>query len=497
MMTKVVDQDALTAPHAPALDAGQLQLFVSMFASSPDLAAVVSNQGDILASNRPTPGRNGRKGFAEHFPLESRADVQYALLRAAQSCHFARVEAAGPRADGSRGWYLITVTPLLRDNTVQALNVIATDITERRREEERLRRSESLMVDTQGVAHLGTWEWDITQPHAVYSAELYRIYGLDPKSHVPSYEDYLTRVHPDDRQRVMEATNKVFHELTPYSHDERVFRADGSLRYLHTWAMPVVDDNGKLARLVGVCQDITDRRLAELAMEKHAQELQRSNSELEQFAHVTSHDLQEPLRTIASFVQLLKRRYGGQLGADADEIIDTVVDGAHRMKTLINDLLAYSRISAVPPTPQSVSLEDAVATAVANLQSSVAESGAEITCAKLPHVSMEPEQANSLLQNLISNAIKFRGADPPRIHVEARTHGRMVEVSVRDNGIGIDPAQFKRIFVVFQRLKASTPGTGIGLAICKKIVERSGGRIWVESEPGQGSTFRFTLPAAA
>jgi PAS domain S-box-containing protein len=357
-----------------------------------------------------------------------------------------------------------------------------------------LRRSEALMVDTQGVAHMGTWEWDITQPTAVYSAELCRIYGLDPHTHVPSYEDYLTRVHPDDRQRVMEATNKVFHEHIPYSHDERVFRTDGSMRYLHTWAMPVLDENGKLARLVGVCQDITERKTAELALEAHVRELARSNAELEQYARVTSHDLQEPLRTIASYVQLLKRRYGNQMGADADEIIETVADGAHRMKRLIGDLLDYSRISAGPPKLEPVNLAETLAAVRASLARLIEESGATITHGTLPTVLAEPDAMVSLLQNLISNAIKFRGDNTPQVVIEAQPRGGMVEIAVIDNGVGIDPAHFDRIFIVFQRLQTAESGTGIGLAICKKIVERYGGRIWVESTPGAGAAFRFTLP---
>jgi len=186
---------------------------------------------------------------------------------------------------------------------------ICTAVTDLKRSEERLRRSEQLMVDTHGVAHLGTWEWDISEPHAHWSAELYRIYGLTPATYTPSYEGYLKMVHPDDRQKVIDATNRVFHEYIPYSHDERIFLPDGSVRYLHTWAYPILDDQGRLRRLVGVCQDITDRAEAEEKVRLMNAELERrvavrtsqletSMRDLEAFNAMVSHDLRAPLSTI-------------------------------------------------------------------------------------------------------------------------------------------------------------------------------------------------------
>ena len=245
-------------------------------------------------------------------------------------------------------------------------------------------------------------------------------------------------------------------------------------------------------------------RFAKEKMEKvnsiltvQAAELARSNSELEQFAYIASHDLQEPLRMVASYVQLLARRYKGKLDGEADEFIDFAVDGAKRMQTLINALLAYSRIGTKGKEFQPIDCEAVLETALKNLQMAIKDSQAKVTHDSLPTVTADPTQVGQLFQNLIGNAIKFRGDKPPSIHVSAERNGKEWFFSFRDDGIGIDPQYSERIFVIFQRLhsKEEYPGTGIGLALCKKIVERHGGRIWVESEPGKGSIFHFTMPA--
>jgi light-regulated signal transduction histidine kinase (bacteriophytochrome) len=226
-------------------------------------------------------------------------------------------------------------------------------------------------------------------------------------------------------------------------------------------------------------------------------QLERSNRELEHFAYVASHDLQEPLRAISSFSQLLGKRYHGRLDSDANEFIDFIVGGATRMQTLIDDLLAFSRIGTRGQPFAPVDCDAVIEAAKTNLDAAIAESGAVITHDALPTVPADRTQVMQLFQNLFSNAIKFRRRDePPRIHVSAARQDGAWRFSVCDNGIGIDRVYFDRIFVMFQRLHAreAYPGTGIGLAICKKIVERHSGRIWVESSAGHGSTFLFTIP---
>jgi PAS domain S-box-containing protein len=246
-----------------------------------------------------------------------------------------------------------------------------------------------------------------------------------------------------------------------------------------------------------ILSDFTERKRAgELLVNKLA-ELKRSNDELQQFAYVASHDLQEPLRMVASYTQLLAQRYKGRLDADADEFIAYAVDGSNRMQRLIQDLLAYSRAGTSGKPVCQISSENALKEALMNLQATIAESGAVVTHDSLPATTTDESQLVQVFQNLVGNAIKYHGPEAPRVHVSATKNGAKEWIfSVRDNGMGIDPQHFDRIFVLFQRLhgREEFAGTGIGLAICKKVLELQGGRIWVESQPEKGSTFHFALP---
>ena len=245
-----------------------------------------------------------------------------------------------------------------------------------------------------------------------------------------------------------------------------------------------------------ILSELSAVRVANTALQARAHDLERSNSELEQFAYVASHDLQEPLRKVASFCQLLQRRYVGQLDERADQYIEFAVDGAKRMQVLIDDLLAFSRVGRVEREPAFVSCASALSAARVNLTAEIRESGAVIESADLPVVRAEFSLITSLFQNLLSNAIKFRADKPPRITVTARRQDEFWLFAVADNGIGIEPEYADRIFVIFQRLhdRASYSGTGIGLAMCRKIVEYYGGRIWLETTVSAGATFCFTLP---
>jgi PAS domain S-box-containing protein len=299
---------------------------------------------------------------------------------------------------------------------------------------------------------------------------------------------------------------------------------DGLVRYLHTGEGPVlnrriempalhrdgrefpveltistmrVEDNVIFSAFI---HDISDRVRAKEELERTADELRRSNAELEQFAYIASHDLQEPLRMVASYTQLLERRYAAQLDQTAREFIAYAVDGARRMQQFITGLLRYSRVGTEPRVLEEVNLREVFEAAIANLRMMIEETGAAVEAHDLPLVRGDPRQLTQLFQNLIGNALKFRKPDqPPRVEVRAEPDGDFWRLSVRDNGIGLDPKFAGRVFVIFQRLhtRDEYEGTGLGLAICKKIVERHGGRIWVESKEGEGATFFFTLPAAA
>jgi PAS domain S-box-containing protein len=272
-------------------------------------------------------------------------------------------------------------------------------------------------------------------------------------------------------------------------------RKDGSEFPVEISLSPMQTEAGVV--VTSVIRDITERKQAQDTLARQTQELARSNAELEQFAYVASHDLQEPLRMVSSYTQLIAKRYRGKIDADADEFIAYAVDGVNRMQQLINDLLAYSRVRTKGKEFERTDIGGVLAAVLANLRAAIEESGAAVTHGPLPTVMADPWQLTQLFQNLIGNAIKFRRDEPPRVHVVAEREGNDWVFSVRDNGIGIEPEYLDRIFLIFQRLhsRGEYPGTGIGLAICKQIVERHGGHIGVESQPQAGSTFYFTLPA--
>jgi PAS domain S-box-containing protein len=271
-------------------------------------------------------------------------------------------------------------------------------------------------------------------------------------------------------------------------------RKDGGEFPIEIMLSPLVSAEGTL--VTAAIRDISVRRKAAADLLQKVEELNRSNEELGQFAYIASHDLQEPLRMVASYTQLLSRRYKGKLGTDADEFIAFAVDGASRMQRLIQDLLAYSRVGSKGKDLLKTSSEDALQQALVNLRGAIEESSAVVTHDPLPAVLADEMQLIQLFQNLVGNAIKYQKAGVPRVHVSAaKNGGKKWDFAVSDNGLGIDPQYFERIFGMFQRLhkRDEFAGTGIGLAICKKIVERHGGSISVESQPGQGSTFRFGL----
>ncbi len=259
--------------------------------------------------------------------------------------------------------------------------------------------------------------------------------------------------------------------------------------------------NEKLEKMVEertteLTKEVAERRKAQEALAEQARELARSNAELEQFAYVASHDLQEPLRTVSNCAQLLARKYSGRLDEEADQFLTYAVEGVDRMRSLITGLLEYSRVETRGHELQTIDMSEVMENTLANLRNAIEENDAVVAFERLPTVKADARQMGQLLQNLVGNAVKFRAEEPPRIRVWAEEQNSEWVFAVQDNGIGLEPDQGERIFEIFQRLHSVSefPGTGIGLAVCKKIVEQHGGAIWVESEPGRGTTFRFTLP---
>lgn len=520
------------------------------------------------------------------------------------------------RRDDGLAHFEITASPIIdpQGNISSGVEIVR-DITSRKLVEEELLSKTRQLEESQRVASIGNWEWDVVDNHVSWSDELYRIFGMEPQSFDATYEAFLRMVHPDDREMLDTTVRRSMEAGSHYHVDARMLRADGS-----SWMMEAIgevscDAEGNPLRMGGTAQDVSMRKQAEeqlrlaqfsidssvdaifwinqdariiyvnrraceklgysrdelLNMSVHdidpgfpaeawpdhwrevrerksfsiesehrtrsgetfpvevsvnfvefegqeyncatardiserrqteetqkqlMNELVKSNAELQQFAYVASHDLQEPLRMVASYVQLLKKRYRDELDDDARDFIDYASDGAARMRLMIDDLLEYSRLDTKGHAFGSTDSEEALSVAVVNLSEAVKDSGAEITHDRLPIVFADRTQLTLVFQNLLANAIKFHGSEAPRVHVSAAKRDGEWVFSVADNGIGIDSRYQDRIFIIFKRLhsREEYPGTGIGLAVCKRIIDRHNGHIWFESEPGQGATFYFSIP---
>ncbi len=326
-----------------------------------------------------------------------------------------------------------------------------------------------------------------------HNHEFNRIFGFDPEENLVGIQLPDFWQNPEDRQSYLQAFTKD-RVIRNYIIDAK--KKNGEKIVVRASARLVENEQGNTIRIEGTFMDVTREKIVEKTLKKYTRELERSNRELEDFAYVASHDLQEPLRMVSSYTQLLARRYQGQLDQDADEFIHYAVDGANRMQQLIEALLSYSRISTKGQQFQPTNLQTVLGQVHSNLKMMIEETNALITKGDLPTVLADENQMVQLFQNLIGNAIKYHGSNTPAIHISAERKGNGWMISVSDNGIGIDPKYNKRIFTIFEQLhkKGEYAGTGIGLAICKRIVERHGGRIWVKSRPDKGSTFHFTLP---
>lgn len=402
-------------------------------------------------------------------------------------------------------WFDVSLSAMTKSVILVAVIVwTATSIdradVKRRNAEQALRRQETMLRAVLDALPAGVWIAD-SAGHAIGANDAAReLWAGGPKVTRERYSEY--KAWWADSGEPLKGDDWAMARAINSGETSRgevleIECFDGERKTILHNGAPIRDADGKIIGAVAAAMDITDRKRAEDALKERSEDLARSNSDLEQFAYVASHDLQEPLRAVAGCVQILQQRLGRRLDGQDLELMSHATAGAARMQSLINDLLAFSRVGTRAHNLQPIASEDAFQRAVAGLSSAIAESGVSITHDPLPHVAADPMQLAQLLQNLIANAIKFRRDEAPRVHVGARLEGDAWHFTVSDNGIGIEADYFDRIFVVFQRLhtRREYPGTGIGLAICKKIVERHGGRIWLESQPGVGSTFHFNLPA--
>ena len=441
--------------------------------------------------------------------------------------------------------YIESTINAFKDNNGNYIGSIYVihDITSSTNVKKALEENYKSLQEAQRIGKMGNWEWDIKSNIITISDGLYSIYGIDPGKFV-KYDTILDRVIPEDQKIINSCLEKALREHKPFNYDITICLKNGSYREISCNGEVITDFAGHPLKIHCVEQDITERKkieyelweakneledivrrrtrelnqtnvllqneleekeIAEKKLKKSqielknlVEELKRSNEELQQFAYVTSHDLQEPLRTISSFTQLLEHRYKGQMDKDADEFIEYIVDATKRMQNLIKDLLEYSRVTTRGKEFELVDTEEIIEEAISNLSAAITESNAQISYDKLPQIIADSRQIGQLFQNLISNAIKFKKQGiPPKINIQVNKDEENGEYvfSVKDNGIGIEKDYFDRIFTIFQRLhtRDEYSGTGIGLSISKKIVERHGGNIWVESEFQKGSIFYFTI----
>jgi len=388
-------------------------------------------------------------------------------------------------------WFAGIASPMTENTVVWA----ARDITERKHAEDAIHESEerfrAIFEHSTVAKSLTSPEGKLLQVNQAFADLLG--YSIEEMQQL----NFAQATHPKDIAESRECIRCLLaNEKTRYRMEKRYFHRSGKIVWTDVSTSLLRDNHGiPLYFIIGIL-DITNRKQAEEDLKKANDELARSNSELERFAYVASHDLQEPLRMVTSYVQLLERRYKDKLDGDAHEFIGYAVDGSNRMKVLINDLLAYSRVGTRGKEFVLTDCEAVLEHSLDNLKVTIVENQAEITHDQLPRVVADEVQLEQLFQNLIANALKFRGPETPQIHIGlARKEDNWI-FSVKDNGIGIDPQYFDRIFIIFQRLhtRKKYEGTGIGLAVSKRIVERHGGRIWVESQPGTGSTFYFSMP---
>ncbi|MGN6196899.1 MAG: PAS domain-containing protein [Ginsengibacter sp.] len=375
------------------------------------------------------------------------------------------------------------------------------DITDRKKAEEKIASHEELIRLSQAMAHIGSWERDLKTDTLYWTDELYRIYSLEPQSEIISFQRLMQFIHPEDREKVKEVVKKCIENYQPYSVNFRIILEDGSEKFLLSTGEIVLNKNNQPVKMRGMAADVTMAKKSELQLlklnkelEERASALTSSNTELEHFAYIASHDLQEPLRMVISFLQLLDKKLQANYDPQMNKYINYAVDGAMRMKIMIQDLLEFSRVGIKREFSQ-VDCNNVVNRIISVFKLTNENLKADFTVNNLPVINSSEHLIHQLFHNLIGNAVKYCNNNCA-IEIGCTENNTTWQFYVKDNGIGIDPQFFDKIFVIFQRLhtKKEYSGTGIGLAICKKIVENLGGSIWVNSDLGKGSTFYFTIP---
>ncbi|XGV97133.1 MAG: PAS domain-containing protein [Leptolyngbya sp. BL-A-14] len=482
--------------------------FATLAAAAPDaifrfdasLNCVYANQRWSEMTGRPTEAGMGW-GWVDTIHPEDRAQTSTDVaqwFQTHQPGDVCRHEARILRPDGSVVWYFCQMLPET-DASGAMIGYVGTltDISDRKQAEAQLHQVSNRLTLAIKSGSIGIWDWNVVDNVLTWDERMHELYGIPPNQFTNLYEAWANSLHPDDRLLAETAIQQALAGEKDYDPEFRVLHPDGTIRFIKAYALVERNEQGEPQQMIGINYDITERKQAEEALQQLTVDLQRSNQELEQFAYVASHDLQEPLRAITSYTQLFAKRYQGQIDEKADKYIHYVIDGAARMQQLIQDLLAYSRVGRYELKLRPTDCNGVLQQVTKDLQMTIDETSATLIVDPLPTILGDSMQVAQLFQNLIGNALKYRGQAPPIIRVSAREQGDDWLFSIQDNGIGIEPQYAQRIFEIFQRLhtRREYEGTGLGLAICKKIVERHHGSIWVEPQLGQGSVFCFTLPA--
>ena len=391
-------------------------------------------------------------------------------------------------------------------NGKKARLVLTIDRTEQTIAEQELRKINERYLFLSEATFDAIWDWDLKTNEVQWNESAKKMFGISDTSSLSALNWWSDNLHDEDRERVKtKMKNHISQGISNWEDEYRFKTANDVYKYIYDRGYIIYNENNEPVRMIGAMQDLTERKTHEnllqnlnSSLEKRAAELAESNAELERFAYVTSHDLQEPLRMVTSFLQLLEKRYKEKLDQKAHEYIHYAVDGAERMKRLILDLLEYSRVNSSKIIIEDVDVNEVVEDIKFTYKNMLQEMNGTIHSQKLPVIKGNKTQILQLFQNLISNALKYKSDSPPVIDISLEDEKQFCKFKITDNGIGIDRKFFDKIFIIFQRLhnRDQYSGTGIGLAICKKIIDKHGGKIWVSSVKGEGSTFYFTLPTS-
>lgn len=465
--------------------------------------ATIGLDDKIIYLNRPFPGFEKEdmigQDLLKFFPEEGRKVWESLKNQVISTSDATNYEYTFVMPDGVRRSFFDILSPRFHENNIIGFTIISRDVTSTKKLQQEHLKALEVFRTTVDATGIGTYEWDISGTNYIsWDDNTHRIFGLEPGEFEGTLDHFLNLVHPEDRPAVEQATYKTLNHLDHANLTYRIILKTGEIRWVSTRRIIKRDEKGNAQQMTGVTWDITASKIRE-AINLKAARLEAQNQELKEFTYIASHDLQSPLRTIGNFAGILAEDYADVLGATGKEYLDIIQQGIHRMRDLITDLLDYSRIGQEVER-EMTDLNILVQAILKDMHHQLSNTGGIVHTHPLPSIPIMKTSFRLLLQNLISNSLKFQAEGViPKVSIEAVEQEHEYVFSIADNGIGINPDYHQKIFQVFQRLHnhSEYEGTGIGLAHCEKIVALHGGKIWVESEEGKGSTFRFTIPKSS